>query len=118
MASISFPFGLEKEAEIYCTSSKFGLSTEPNATLAISEWAEYFNRAEICRASMQEILDSVATVTRNAVEHMEDDSEDNVAWIMALVVSGIIKAKKPDCPLSYDEIFKYGFTDYYERFNY
>lgn len=118
MASISFPFGLKREAEIYCTSSKVGLSTEPNAPLAINRWADYFTQADICEASMQEVLDSVATVTRNAVEHMKDDSEDNVAWIMALVVSGIIKAKKPDCPLSYDEIFKYGFTDYYEKYNY
>lgn len=38
MASISFPFGLKREAEIYCTASKVGLSTEPNAPSAINGW--------------------------------------------------------------------------------
>ena len=72
MAGISFPFGLKREAEIYCTASKVGLSTEPNAPLAINGWADYFTQADICEASMQEVLDSVATVTRNAVEHLKD----------------------------------------------
>ena len=96
MARISFQFGLEKEADIYCRASKVGLST----------------------FSKQEMFDAIAHWTRNTVEELNDDSEDNVAWWIALYCSSVIKATMPDCSFDYDEIFKYAFIDYYSQFNY
>lgn len=118
MARISFPFGLEKEADIYCRASKFGLSTDPNASRVINEIAGNLKNNEIQTFSKQEMFDAVAIWTRTAVENTNDYSEDNVAWWIALYCSSVIKAIAPDCSFDYDEIFKYAFIDYYSQFNY
>lgn len=118
MARISFQFGLEKEADIYCRASKVGLSTDSNAPKIISEMADNLTKNEIRTFSKQEMFDAIAHWTRNTVEELNDDSEDNVAWWIALYCSSVIKATMPDCSFDYDEIFKYAFIDYYSQFNY
>ena len=118
MTRISFPFGLEKEADIYCRASKVGLLTDPNASKVIGEMTDNLKNNDFLSFSKQEMFDAVAIWTRNAVEELNDDSEDNVAWWMALYCSSVIKATMPNCSFDYDEIFKYAFKDYYSKFNY
>lgn len=118
MARISFPFGLEKEAEIYCRASKVGLSTDTNAPRVIKEMADNLIANDIKMFPKQEIFNVIAHWTRRAVEDLNDDSEDNVAWWIALYCSSVINAKRPDCSFYYDEIFKYAFKDYYSQYNY
>lgn len=118
MARISFPFGIEKEAEIYCRASKVGLSTDANAPKVIKEMADNLAANGIKEFPKQEIFGAIAHWTRRAVEDLNDDSEDNVAWWIALYCSSVIKATMPDCSFDYDDIYKYAFKDYYSQYNY
>lgn len=118
MTKITFPFGLENEADIYCNASKIGIETDPNASKIINEWSDNLKKGEFLTLLKQEMFDAISCWTRNTVQKMNDESEDNVAWIMALYCSSVIKANMPDCSFDYDEIFKYAFKDYYSQFNY
>lgn len=117
MARISFPFGLKKEAEIYCRASKLGLSTDPNAPKIISEMADNLTNSEIMSFSKEEVLDAIAIWTRDVVKKTNDETEDNVAWWIALYCCSVIKAMTTNNTFTYDEIFKYAFINYYTKFN-
>lgn len=109
-----FPFGIEKEAEIYCNSAKFALARQAKEIeCQITEMAENLKCHSITDLSYTEILDLVVFWTEDAVRKNGWDirDEDGVAWMIGLFTKSYIKAS--GTMRSFDEIFQQIFIKYF-----
>ena len=109
----SFVFGIKKEAELYCASSKIGLSMDPQAIGVINQLKYTFIEDGKVNLSFNEISDFIVLLCKNNVLHqirnMED--EEGVAWTIALLSKAYISASISS--ISYDELFVACFVKYY-----
>ena len=109
-----FPFGIEKEAEIYCNSAKFALERQAKDTeYQITQMADNLKCHGIAHLPYTEILDLMVFWTEDAVRKSGWDSrdEDGVAWMIGLFTKSYIKAS--GTTRSFEEIFQQIFIKYF-----
>lgn len=111
----TFYFGIEKEADIYCSSSKIGLSSDPQANNVIRQLKDVFLHDRKVNLPMDKISDFIVLLCDDNVLGQIDDHEDEkgVAWTIALLSKAYIAASTIPC--SYDSLFKQCFIKYYKR---
>lgn len=109
-----FYFGLEKEADIYCASSKIGLSNDSQSKGIIELLRGAFISERKTDLPMDKISDFIVQLCNDNVLGQIDDREDEngVAWTIALLAKGYIAACTIPC--SYDNLFKQCFIKYYK----
>lgn len=110
----TFAFGIQKEAEIYCSSSKLPLVSDPQANAVISQLRQAYVEDGKINLPMNEITDFIVQLCKNNVLNQIDgrEDEDGVAWTIALLVKAYILVSTN--PFSYDTLFKECFIKYYE----
>lgn len=110
-----FPFGIEKEADIYCNSVKSSFATyNPDEHNDIIEhYSQYFRSHDMVEWSKEYFISELIRWTKSEVRDngWEDDDEDGVAYCMGLFIKGWCRAK--DEPTLFDEIFKKAFIRYF-----
>ncbi len=111
-----FPFGIEKEAEIYCTSTKVALkSQERNIEPQIAGMANNLIVKGVVNFPYSTILQFMVTWTEQAVRangwNIQD--EDGVSWWIGLYAQSYIRAMNNN-EHSFDEIFKAVFIKYFK----
>ncbi|MBP3482808.1 MAG: hypothetical protein J6K28_05390 [Alistipes sp.] len=112
-----FPFGIEKEAEIYCTSTKVALAKQAKEIESqIAEMASNLAAMGTINLPYSTILQLMVTWTEQAVKTVGWDinNEDGVSWWIGLFAKSYIQAKNDDT-LSFDKIFKTVFTSYFKN---
>lgn len=111
-----FAFGIEKEAEIYCASTKIAFSQQ--ATEIESQIAEIAAELE-CSSTIDmpydAILNEMVSWTEVAVKSSGWNllDEDGVSWWIGIFTQSYIRAKHNDTP-SFDKIFKSVFINYFK----
>ena len=82
-----FIFGIEIEADIYCTSSKIGLASDPKAIDVINHLKEVYIEENRVNMSLDEISDFIVLLcNKNALHQITDrEDEQGVAWTIALL---------------------------------
>ena len=111
-----FPFGIEREAEIYCTSAKVALrSQEKSIEPQIADMANNLIVKGVLNLSYSTILQLMVTWTEQAVRangwNIQD--EDGVSWWIGLYAQSYIRAMNNN-EHSFEEIFKTVFVKYFE----
>ena len=111
-----FPFGIEREAEIYCTSAKVALrSQEKSIEPQIADMANNLIVKGVLNFSYSTILQFMVTWTEQAVRangwNIQD--EDGVSWWIGLYAQSYILAMNKN-EHSFEEIFKTVFVKYFE----
>lgn len=111
-----FPFGIEKEAEIYCTSAKVALkSQEKSIGPQIADMANNLIVNGVVDFPYSTILQFMVTWTEQAVRangwNIQD--EDGVSWWIGLYAQSYIQTMNNN-EHSFDEIFKAVFVKYFE----
>lgn len=109
----TFLFGIEKEAEIYCVSSKMGLAADPQTNRVVNQLTKTFIQDGKANLPMNEITDFIVYLCNENVLNQIDnrDDEQGVAWTIALLAKGYIAASSLPC--SFDSLFKACFIKYY-----
>lgn len=110
-----FPFGIEKEAEIYCTSTKVALAREAKEIEPqIVEMANNLVAMGTINLPYSTILQFMVTWTEQAVKTVGWDihNEDSVSWWIGLFTESYIRATDAH---SFDEIFKTVFISYFKN---
>ena len=110
-----FIFGIEIEADIYCTSSKIGLASDPKAIDVINHLKEVYIEENRVNMSLDEISDFIVLLcNKNALHQITDrEDEQGVAWTIALLAKAYIAVSRR--VMSYDELFKRSFIKYYDN---
>ena len=112
-----FPFGIEKEAEIYCISTKIALSKQVDEIESeIIEMADNLVAMDAVNLPYSTILQFMVTWTEQAVKSVGWNvfDEDGVSWWIGLFTKSYIRAKN-DNSYSFDEIFKAVFIKYFKN---
>ena len=114
---MDFLFGIEKEAEIYCTS----------ATIAMNQQSSVINPVinEVSQNMIEMGLESydyaevVKLICSWAESHVRDSGwdlcdEDGVSWFLGLICTAYVRSlRKSVCP--FEKIFKSCFIAYFEN---
>lgn len=108
-------FGIEIEADLYCTSSKIGLASDLKAINVIDYLEEVYIEEDRVNMSLDEISDFIVLLcNENALHQITDrDDEQGVAWTIALLAKAYIAVSRR--VMSYDELFKRSFIKYYDN---
>ena len=103
---LDFPFGLDKEAEIYYLSSLNALRADPQVTPVTDNMAAEMKAMGLPDQDLSLVVDLIVQWTRQNIEgeHSNDDDENGVAWYMALIVKSYEKACAPR-PVSYKDVY-------------
>ena len=112
-----FSFGIEKEAEIYCLSTKVALAKQAKEIEPqIVEMSNNLVAMGTINLPYSTILQLMVTWVEQAVKTVEwnINNEDDVSWWIGLFAKSYIQAKNDD-PLSFDEIFKTVFISYFKN---
>ena len=111
-----FIFGIEKEADIYCASSKIGLAADIKAIDVINQLKDVYIKDNRTNMSLDEISDFIALLCNNNVLYQITDREDEqgVAWTIALLAKAYIAVSRH--LMSYDDLFKQSFIKYYKLY--
>lgn len=113
-----FLLGIEKEAEIYCSSSKIGLSSQEQfVEEASSAFASEMKDNDVVHMSFDEVVDYIVGKAREACDmngwSMTD--EDGIAWFVGLYTKAYLKAlgimARP-----YDIVFKACFKKHFSQY--
>ena len=109
-----FPFGIEKEAEIYLASSKLGLQIDPQANGVINHLRNAFLEEDKVDLPTDEISSFIVQLCRENVLGQIDNYEDEkgVAWTIALLSKAYIVACSVPC--SFASLFMKCFIKYYK----
>lgn len=107
-------FGIEKEAEFYCSASKLGLASDPKANEVINHLKDVYIEDGRIDMSIDEISDFIVILCENNVldQISNSDDEQGVAWTIALLSKAYILASSVPC--IYDDLFKRCFIKYYK----
>lgn len=110
-----FPFGIEKEAQIYCISTKIALSRQSSVIESeITDMANNLIAMGAVSLPYSTIVQCMITWVEQAVEtagwNIRD--EDSVSWWIGLFAKSYIQAKN-DNTLVFDDIFKAVFIRYF-----
>lgn len=113
-----FQFGLDKEAEIYCTSSKIGLSSQASfVEEASTAFAKEMRDANIAHMSFDGVVNYIVEKAREAcrMNGWAMTDEQGIAWFIGLFTKGYIKAvgimAKP-----YETVFKVCFKKHFSEY--
>lgn len=114
---MTFPFGIEKEAEIYCKSAKFAMALQ--ASDIESQIADMANNMKIngtIGLPYTTVLNYMVSWTEDAVIKSGWNliDEDGVSWWIGLFTQSYIRATD-DYPHSFDEIFTQVFIRYFNN---
>lgn len=113
-----FPFGIENEAEIYCTSSKIGLNSQAQfVEEASSAFATEMRDNDIAHMSFEQVVSYIVNKSREACDMngwpMTD--EDGISWFIGLYTKAYIKAlgimARP-YEIVFKACFKHHFSEY------
>lgn len=111
-----FPFGLEREAEIYCTSTKVALKSQGKSIeLQIADMANNLITMGAINLPYPTILQFMVTWTEQAIRAngWSIQDEDGASWWIGLYAQSYIQAINNN-EHSFDEIFKTVFIKYFE----
>ncbi len=113
-----FPFGIDKEAEIYCTSSKIGLSHQAAfVEEASTAFAKDMLDAGIAHMSFDGVVSYIVDQARMAckMNSWAMTDEEGIAWFIGLFTKGYIKAvgimARP-----YETVFKACFKKHFSEY--
>lgn len=112
-----FPFGIDKEAEIYCTSTKIALSQQAQEIEPqIAAMANNLISMGTIQLPHTTLLQLMTTWTEQAVQTNGWDirDEDGVSWWIGLYTKSYLRALN-DTTYSFDEIFKTIFVKYFKN---
>lgn len=112
-----FTFGIEKEAEIYCTSTKIALSQQTaEVESQISEIAAELEYSSTINMPYETLVNEMVSWTEVAVQssgwNLRD--EDGVSWWIGIFAKSYIRAKNKSTH-SFDEIFRDVFVRYFKN---
>lgn len=111
-----FPFGIEKEAEIYCNSAKFSLSNHSNIyDKSVDKYANHFKTSGVIYWDIERFSSEMIIWTKFAVTQQgwNESDEDGVAFYIGLFTKGYCHAINK--PSLFDSIFKKAFIKYYSN---
>lgn len=111
-----FPFGIEKEAEIYCNSAKFSLANHADIyNESIDKYANHFKRSGVMFWDIDRFSTEVIGWTKFAVikQGWSEMDEDGVAFYIGLFTKGYCRAISN--PTLFDAIFKKSFVKYFSN---
>ena len=109
----TFPFGLDKEAQIYCSSSKIALQSDPKASYITNGMAAEPQFKQLVSMPFDVQVNMITRWTRESVEQQNDLSENSVAWMIALFSKSYEIAGGSR---SFDDIFTSVFKNYYRTY--
>lgn len=111
---IDFTLGIEKEAEIFLSSSKAGLQVDPQAIVVINQLRNVFKEDGKVDLPINEISSFIVQLCKDNVLGQIDNYADKngVAWTIALLSKAYIYACVAPC--SYDSLFIKSFIEYYK----
>ena len=110
-----FPFGIEKEAEIYCNSAKFEIARQKRELeWQIGSMSNDLRRLGVSQMSYERIVDLIVFWSENMVKQSGWDlrDEDGAAWWIGLYTQSYLRAVGY-CNYSFEDIFKQAFIRYF-----
>ena len=109
-----FPFGLEKEAEIYYMSALHALSVDPQVPEVTQGMAEHMKSSGFQYKSTTEVISDIVRWTKEYIraQGTTDEDENSVAWSIALLVKSYELLCSPKV-ISFKEVYKSCFKRYY-----
>lgn len=113
--SMIFPFGIEKEAEIYCNSAKYEINKQQfELESQINFMADNFRRLGINEKSYKEIIGYIVFWSETMVKQSGWDirDEDGAAWWIGLYTKSYLRAVGY-CNHTFEDIFKQSFIQYF-----
>lgn len=110
-----FPFGIVKEAEIYCNSAKFEIARQKQALeWQITSMAEDLKQFGIKEMPYERVIEQIVFWSECMVKQSGWDlrDEDGAAWWIGLYTQSYLRAVN-DSNSSFEDIFKQAFIRYF-----
>lgn len=115
---MDFIWGVDKEAEIYCTSAKVSIKKQQGEDLekVLNEISTHMLLNNWEDAPRTKVVNTIVGMVENdvKVEGWSLTDEDGVAWFMGLYCKSFIRSLRKRQE-SFDDLFKECFIDYFNN---
>lgn len=113
---MDFIWGIDKEADIYCTSAKIAMNSQADTIdETINEFSKELNQLGWEELTYTQLISTIVHVTEEKVIESEWSitDEDGVAWILGILCRAYLKSLRTKTE-SFDKIFKDCFKLYFQ----
>ena len=112
---MEFPFGIQKEAEIYCNSAIIAMKQQPSVQHTINAISQEMQSMGLEDIPYEEIVPLICQWTEENVAKSgwQRNDEDGVSWLLGLTVTAYVRSlRNRVCP--FEKLFKDCFIYYFK----
>lgn len=109
---VLFPFGLDKEADIYYMSALNALRIDPQVPVVTQDMAANMRSSGLQHMSLHEVISLIVRWTKESIQEQGTYDENSVAWMIALYVKSYELACSPNS-IPFKEVYTTCFKKYY-----